>query len=71
MDVELSDAERNLILVALWQMKLSSGKVRAEAADLSADELAKGLEIAGRIDQVAYKLGGKAGLVYGLGEPPE
>jgi hypothetical protein len=33
-DVELSDAERDLVLVALWQKKHSRGKLYAERTDL-------------------------------------
>jgi hypothetical protein len=38
-DVKLSDAERNLILVAVWQMKHSRGKLYAERTDLSFDSV--------------------------------
>ncbi len=63
MDVDLSDEERNLILMALWQLKLSIGK----PADDDASEFPAG----SGIDEVAYKLGGTPGVVYGLGEPPD
>ena len=61
MDVNLSKTERDLILVALWQMKLSLGKPVEDDT---------GLPAGAGIDQVAFKLGGTEGAVYGLGEPP-
>lgn len=68
MDVELSVDERNLILVALWQLKLAHGKQRADADGVSSLEM--GLKVAQGIDQIAYKLGGNDSVIYGLGEGP-
>jgi hypothetical protein len=69
MDVNLSLTERNLILVALWQMKLANGKIRASSDEAGVNDLEMGLKIAQGIDQVAFKLGGTDGLIYGLGDP--
>jgi hypothetical protein len=61
MDVNLSKTERDLMLVALWQMKLSLGKPVGDDT---------GLPAGAGIDQVAFKLRRTKGAVYGLGEPP-
>jgi hypothetical protein len=61
MDVNLSKTERDLILVALWQMKQTLGKPVEDGT---------GLPAGAGIDQVAFKLGSTEGAVYGSGEPP-
>jgi hypothetical protein len=62
MDVELSENECNLILLALWQTKLSLGKPLEDSL---------GLPIETAVDRVAYKLGGRPGVFYGLPEAPD
>ncbi len=37
--MELSDADQNPILMALWQMKQAKGKLHAERSDLSLDSV--------------------------------
>ena len=53
MDVELNRQERNLILAALWHMRVAVAGPK--------NEKATGLEAGAGIDQVAEKLGGTPG----------
>ncbi len=64
MGVELSKQERNLILAALWHMRVAVAGPK--------NERATGPETATGIDQVTENLGETPGLlVYGLGVPPD
>ncbi len=64
----LTDAERDTILMALWDLKLHTGAVHAAEAGLSGDELSNALQYIATIDDLALKLGGTLGPLYGLGE---
>jgi hypothetical protein len=69
MNVEISSDERDLILLALWRLKVADGNQCAMADDPTVEGLEMGFKVAGGIDRVAFKLGGKDEPVYGLGQP--
>ncbi len=47
MDLTLTDAERDTILMALWNLKLHTGAVHAAEASLSGEELSNALQYSG------------------------
>lgn len=63
----LTPEERDLVLTALWDMKIATGRAHADADQLGEAELATAMDISEKIDSAAYKLGGMPGFMYGMG----